>query len=533
MSNLTITDGASTHGSGVYVAKGLANIVSCTIVGNHSTTSGGGVYIAGAGEVNIVNSLIAGNSAKYGGGVYSMGASGKSVVITNSTIAGNSATSSGSGLHSESANGTIEIRNTIIALNSGKADVQKKTASRSVKAYNTLSPFTGWSSGSSQNLTYEAGQPLFAFGGYALAQGSAAVNAGNNSYIALTSDLAGDPRIVGSTVDLGAYELQSTLEAASTVVTTTQDVVDPEDNLISLREAVAYADAGGTVTFDASLAGQTFTLTSELLVEKSVSIDGGANNIALSGGGQVRVIRFLGADTDVYTLSNLTITKGATTSGAGVYVATGTANIVNCTVKGNTSSTSGGGVYVAGAGAAKITNTLIAENSAKYGGGLFVYGRAGKSVVVTNTTITGNKATTNGSGLFTETADGTLEIRNSIIALNMVKSDVYKKASGRVIKAYNTLSPFTGWSSGSSANLTYNASQPLFVGADDYSLAQGSQALNAGNNAYITLATDLSGNSRIVGSAVDLGAYERQSNSNALLDEAFAELFEDDLLELF
>ena len=115
----------------------------------------------------------------------------------------------------------------------------------------------------------------------------------------------------------------------------------------------------------------------------------------------------------------------------------------------------------------------------------------------------------------------------------MVKSDVYKKASGRVIKAYNTLSPFTGWSSGSSANLTYNASQPLFVGADDYSLAQGSQALNAGNNAYITLATDLSGNSRIVGSAVDLGAYERQSNSNALLDEAFAELFEDDLLELF
>ena len=308
--------------------------------------------------------------------------------------------------------------------------------------------------------------------------------------------------------------------------------MDAEDGLISLREALAYANAGDTVTFAASVAGKTFTLTSELLVEKSVSIEGGAQGVTLSGNGKVRVIRFLGADTDVYTISNLTITQGATTSGAGVYVATGTANIVNCTVTGNKSTTSGGGIYVAGAGAANITNTLVADNSAKYGGGLFAYGRAGKSVVVTNTTITNNTATTNGSGLFTETADGTVELRNSIIALNLVKGDVYKKTSSRSVKAYNTLSPFTGWSSGSSANLAYESGQPLFA-LGGYALAQGSAAVNAGNNAYITLATDLSGNSRIVGSAVDLGAYERQSNSNALLDEAFAELFEDDLLELF
>ena len=514
ISNLTITDGAFTSGAGVYVATGTANIVNCAVVGNTSTKSGGGIYVAGTGAANIVNTLIADNSAQYGGGLFAYGRSGKSVILTNCTVTNNKGSVNGAGLFTETADGTVELRNTIIALNTVKGDVYKKSSARQIVSHNTLSTFSGWSSGSSANLVYNASQPLFVGDGdYALAQGSQAANQGDDSFVSVATDLVGGARIIGSSVDLGAYELQTSIvETPSTVVTTALDVVDPTDELISLREAIAYASECETVTFAASLAGQTLVVDSELLIEKSVNIDGEGNNVTLSGGGKARVLRFLGAETDEYTLSNLTITQGSDTHGAGVYVASGKANVVNCSVVGNTSTTSGGGIYVAGKGELSATNVLVANNSAKYGGGLYSYGAVGKSIVLTNCTISGNSATNSGGGLHTESGAGTLAVYNSIIALNIGKPDVQKKTSSRVVTARNTLSSFTGWSSGSSANLVYDVSQPLFVGDGDYELAQGSQAVDQGDTIWVTVATDLSGKSRVVGSSVDLGAYEQSSS---------------------
>ena len=527
---LTITGGSHTHGAGVYVATGTANIINCSIVGNTSTTSGGGLYIAGKGEAKVVNTLIANNSAKYGGGVYSYGASGKSVALSNCTITANKATSNGSGLFTETGYGTVELRNSIIALNTVKSDVYKKTSSRSIKAYNTLSTFTGWSGGSSDNLAYNESLPLFVdVGNYTLTQGSQAINQGDNNYVETERDLANANRIVGAAVDLGAYEWQFARETPSTIVTATNDVVDPYDNVISLREAVAYAEPGDAVTFATSLYGQTITLSDELLIEKELSIDGESNRITLNGGGATRVLRFLGGEEDEYALRNLTITGGAHTHGAGVYVAVGAVNIVNCSIVGNKSTTSGGGIYVAGKGEATIVNTLVANNSAKYGGGIYSYGADGKSILIANSTIANNNATSSGSGLHLETAYGTLEIRNSIIALNTGKTDVYKKTSGRVLKAINTLSTYSAWSSGKN-NLVYKSGSPLFtsVSVGDFTLAANSQALDKGSTASVLTATDLAGKTRIVGGKVDLGAYERQADqSKAILDLAFAELFDE------
>ncbi|MBR4752888.1 MAG: serine/threonine protein kinase, partial [Thermoguttaceae bacterium] len=52
-------------------------------------------------------------------------------------------------------------------------------------------------------------------------------------------------------------------ETVSTVVTTPDDVVDPNDDLVSLREAINYAgtgDLGTTITFDSLLKGKTLTI---------------------------------------------------------------------------------------------------------------------------------------------------------------------------------------------------------------------------------------------------------------------------------
>src|SRR5262245_5997382 len=69
-------------------------------------------------------------------------------------------------------------------------------------------------------------------------------------------------------------------------VTTPVDVVDPSDDLLSLREAIAQAaPSGDTINFNSSLSGKTIALTGgQLAINKSLSIQGlGAGNLAISG----------------------------------------------------------------------------------------------------------------------------------------------------------------------------------------------------------------------------------------------------------
>ena len=54
--------------------------------------------------------------------------------------------------------------------------------------------------------------PIFAnlaAGDFHLQSNSPCINSGNNAYVATTNDLDGNPRIVGGTVDIGAYEYQN------------------------------------------------------------------------------------------------------------------------------------------------------------------------------------------------------------------------------------------------------------------------------------------------------------------------------------
>ena len=550
-------------------SKPETTLTNCIVTNNMSGTSGGAFQVQGINFVlTVTNCLVTGNSSgTYGGGGEFGSYFGGTATFYNCTVADNTATSGGSGFYLKQK-AVLNSYDTIIAGNntssSDNADVYVSSSSASANAYNSLSSFTDWTSGEN-NLVYDASLPLFTdaeSGDYTLADGSQAINKGNNQYATTDVDLAGNPRISGGTVDLGAYE--KIAEAPSTVVTTENDVVDAFDEEISLREALAYAASGDTITFDDSLQGKTIALDStlgQLTVTQSVAIDASdlwdeansAPGLTISGQDATRIlnvdgeidveingITLSGGRRAIYNsgstllISNCVISDNDfSTSGGALYLEGGETTFANCSITGNSTSLGkyGGAIYGDGA-TALFVNCVISGNSASgtnSSSGGAVYLKGGEATFV-NCSITNNSvssvglhAKSYGGGVYLTDAS-VFNAYNTIIASNSAKtnnttasvSDVYLANADAVANAYNTLSSYSDWTSGGN-NLTYDASLPLFTDATsgDYTLAYGSQAINQGNNQYVTTDVDLAGNPRISGGTVDLGAYEKVTETRS------------------
>jgi NADH dehydrogenase FAD-containing subunit len=89
---------------------------------------------------------------------------------------------------------------------------------------------------------------------------------------------------------------------ATFTVTTAADVVNATDGKLSLREAVAQANAtiaADTIVFAAGLEGKTLVLTAgELTITQDLTIDGDRDDdgleVTLSGGNRQRLAEILG-----------------------------------------------------------------------------------------------------------------------------------------------------------------------------------------------------------------------------------------------
>ena len=81
--------------------------------------------------------------------------------------------------------------------------------------------------------------------------------------------------------------------------------------------------------------------------------------------------------------------------------------------------------------------------------------------------------------------------------------------TGPEIFNYGTSSPTVSYSDvqGGWSGIDNINADPLFADADGR-LSPGSPCIDAGNNSAVTVITDLDGNPRIVGIAVDMGAFE-------------------------
>jgi hypothetical protein len=256
LSGFTIAYGTAQYGGGVYCETLTNSILSnCVVIANYAQTWGGGIFL---GTLN--DCLVASNSAYEGGGGW--WTSMRHCMITgNSTGPGTSGAVDGAYYTAQNYNlppGTLDnctivgnvgggantavLNNCILTANdlacrdsrllnctvvSNSFGDSVCFSTNCIIYYNTNADhYTAQGSGffsyccttpgGGVNSIYSHGnitnEPAFldaAAGNFRLASTSPCINSGNPADFGLTNDFDGNPRVVGGTVDIGAFEYQS------------------------------------------------------------------------------------------------------------------------------------------------------------------------------------------------------------------------------------------------------------------------------------------------------------------------------------
>jgi hypothetical protein len=285
----------------------------------------------------------------------------------------------------------------------------------------------------------------------------------------------------------------------------------------------AALSGGGAVTFACS---GDIMLSGGLSISSNTSIDGTGQSVTLDGQGSVQVLSVKVGVT--LWLNNLTIANGSQRGGLGGGIfSEGTLIVANSTFSGNSASGggSGGGISMLG-GTLIVTNSTFSGNSASggglfggLGGGIFM---DGGTLIVTNSTFSGNSAS--GGGGIHYTGNATLE--NTILTGNSGRDCGERVTDG----GYNLdddgscgFTSSTSFSDNKNANLgsLSNNGGPTKTIA----LVSGSAAIGvipAGTNGCATsIAIDQRGVARpgSVNGNCSMGAYEYVPAANATITD--------------
>ena len=238
-----------------------------------------------------------------------------------------------------------------------------------------------------------------------------ATNAGDNSYFAQNTingtydsfDIEGNRRIYYTTVDMGAFENQQAKDTPITnaagrdvtiTVTTKRDVVDSNDGVTSMREALALADdlyrygyENITITCRSAYEIAVDSTLGSLTINSPITLNGNGSTIDAGHAGAGLVIQ---SDGEV-RVSRLIIANGESSHlGAGVTINSGDVTLQSVLIYGCESAAYGGGVYMGSTGKLDLYNVTITKNTALYGPG--VYSIAGSTVNLYNTIVAQNQA---------------------------------------------------------------------------------------------------------------------------------------------
>ncbi|MBP7261965.1 MAG: right-handed parallel beta-helix repeat-containing protein [Bacteroidia bacterium] len=223
----TISNNYANSGGGIYSNSSSPSIIN-NIISNNTAYQGGGFSIVSGGSPVITNNIISNNSGTNGGGVYFN--QGFNTIITNCTISRNSAIKGG-GIYC-SSNASPTLNNSILWNNYAGASLQQLylyDEGSDPKFY--YCDVQGGSDSFELNFNIYLGtyqnninsDPLFVspsagngtnFNGvtadWSLQVGSSCINMGNPNGTYVSNDIAGNLRVAGGRIDIGAFESQGT-----------------------------------------------------------------------------------------------------------------------------------------------------------------------------------------------------------------------------------------------------------------------------------------------------------------------------------
>ncbi|MBB4119281.1 hypothetical protein GGR32_001579, partial [Mesonia hippocampi] len=558
-------------GGGMHNRSSSPSLTNVSIANNTATNKGGGIYNYFFSSPSLTNVSIANNTASNGGGMYNYYSS---PIINNSIVWGGTTDD----------NSSYTAKHSLIQGNSN-------TSNGNIDA-------TGLSE--TDIFTDPAN------GDYSLKNGSPVINRGDNSLYTNAGgdlnndiDLAGNPRLIGNTIDIGAFESQPIIISpdANNILYVDKNVTggtqtgDSWANAIpeladALKWARAKHDANNNWLQNDSLQvfvakgtykplysprdGANFAdegRDNTFLMVKNVQLYGGfdpANNI-----------------TDLTHTRDFTSTTGSilsgdfnnddvvTGSGASLNFTNNTENAYHVVIsvkdvgnalldgfsitngnangkKGNYTKVNGeligpnsGGGMSNYSSSPSLIHVSIANNTADWAGGMRNYTFSSPSL--THVSITNNKADGEGGGIHNSSSSSP-SLTNVSIANNTAnKGDgMYNASSSSTIN--NSIvwggiyggnytakhSLIEGNSNTSNGNIDATGLSETDIFTDpangDYSLKDGSPAINTGSNSLYTgdinNDTDLAGNPRLYDNMIDMGAFESQTPTIILTPDA-------------
>jgi predicted outer membrane repeat protein len=550
-----VNNTAISNGGAVYCSRSNIEMNNVRFIGN-TAGSGGAVYFHTTIFVTppwygprMTNVLFDGNHATFrGGAIYS--AAGIPV-ITNVTLVNNSCDGDGAVVYNYSGTGTFS--NSIFWNNSEPLFYEQQSSFYTID-HSLVQGSGGSGVGWDALIGIDGGNnidsdPYFVDlgGDYRLSQWSPCINKGDNAAPLLPpTDIDDNPRIIDGTVDMGVYEFAC---ATGPIVYVDADAIGA-NNGSSWADACTTLRAGlgsacGDVT-EVWVAEGTYTPTSSgdrkaaFRLINGVGIYGGFagdeatrdernptdHPTVLSGeiGGVTdadnirHVVVGTNADSTAI-LDGFIVTEGFASDapphdkGAGMFNNPGSPSVSNVVFRGNLALNGGGGVYNHFFSEPRFTNVVFDNNTSSLAGGGAMY-NALADVTLTNVTFGNNVAFNTGAATLNN--GGNVTMINVVVWGNTPAANQVFNLSGSPSVSYSLIEGCGGSGGGWNALVGTDGggnidADPLFVDAPsgNLRLSAGSPAIDAGDNAAPGLPpTDIDGNPRIVGVAVDMGAYE-------------------------
>ena len=529
-----VSNSAELQGGGVFVDSGQVTLVDTEIAANHVISlagQGGGLaLLQSAATVYQPAGMVVNNTAANGAGYYVAG--GNVTLGAAAQISGNIAAESGGGLYVEGGGTVIQLGGIIgdnqasllgggVNLNGGKFILRGgDVAANSV------------GEGSCGGVAIDGGGDFQAWNGRVLSN-TAISNGGGACVLTGTMTISGSVLLDnragqgGGVYVSGGQLFLRDGTIAGNLASTGQGGGVYVANATGLME-----QTGGTVRDNQSITQNGGGL---YLDSGAATIKGGSyiNNYAASNGGAIASdLGALKVSGSVQILGNQAgLTYG---NGGGLYVYSGTAEVLNgVVISGNTSLGQGGGLW--SQAPVVITGVRFISNSASSdGGGMYLSGDSDSRVV--NSVFARNTANT-GAGLALDSRGQTTLLYLTLAYEAPAQVAAIQVNNGSVGMTDTIISTFTtglaataGTTVVEDYNLFYDTSisltgvtvmgahdldglDPQFVDPDHhmYRLPLGSPAVN--NGLDVGVYTDLGGWPRPIGPGFDRGAFEVQALS--------------------